>query len=113
MGICSSSTRACGAKALTFEALLLGFILMILLPVTGIVAGLLSWAAFRSPSPHWGVVGVAVAVLVTPYILTAIVAGGEGLALAISSPHPAALPSKLVAIGIVIATFRHRRGRTN
>ena len=91
---------------MTLGALLLAFILMILLPVTGILAGIISWHGFRSPSPTWWMVGVAVAVLLVPYILTAMVAGRSGLDLAVSSPHPLGMISKLVALGILVATVR-------
>ncbi|MEO8680566.1 MAG: hypothetical protein ABI665_16050 [Vicinamibacterales bacterium] len=82
----------------------MGFVLVFVLPATGIVAGILAWFTFREPVLKWPAVGIAVAILAIPYVMAAIIEPRGGLDLAFSS-NPLAMISKLVAIGIVIATI--------
>lgn len=90
---------------MTRGSLLLAFTLVVLLPGTGIVAGILGWYAFRPPVPRWRMVAVAVATLAVPYVLVAVIEPRGGVDLAFSA-NPLAAISPLVALGIGIATIR-------
>lgn len=89
-------------------AILLLLILFVFLPASGIAAAVLAWIAFRTPLTRWRLVGLAVAILVPPYLVAALL-GSLDFALG-GSPF-FQIPLAVGFAIVVLAALRYSRER--
>jgi len=90
-------------------SILLGLVFFVALPMSGIVAAVLGWLAFRGPVTRWRLLGLAGAVLLPPYVIIALIDFGGAMQIAFT-PHPLfSIPPVVAIVLAVVGIRRYRR----
>jgi hypothetical protein len=89
-------------------AILLALILFVFLPASGIAAAVLAWIAFRTPVTRWHFVGLAVAIVLLPYLAAALL---RSLDFALGESPVFQIPLMVGIIIVVVAALGYRRER--